>query len=65
MTNKTNQFVVLGAALVAGLFATGLSASAFAETVMPFGGTYIGYDSDGDDLSGSFVDWGIILVLLV
>lgn len=59
MTNKTNQFVVLGAILIAGLFATGLTASAFAETTVSFGGTYIGYDSDGDDLSGSFVDWGI------
>ena len=59
MTNKTSQLVVLSATLVAGLFAMGLTASAFAETAMPFGGTYIGYDSDGDDLSGSFVDWGI------
>lgn len=58
MKNNTSQFVVLTATLVAGLFATGLAASAFAETTIPFRGMYEGYDSEGDDLSGSFVDWG-------
>ena len=58
MNTKTSQLVVLAAMLVAGLFATGLTVSAAAETVIPFGGMYIGHDSDGDDLSGSFVDWG-------
>ena len=58
MMNKTSQFVVLTATLVAGLFATGLAASAFAETNIPFRGMYEGFDSEGDDLSGSFVDWG-------
>ena len=58
MMNKSSQFVVLTATLVAGLFATGLTASAFAETTIPFRGMYEGFDSEGDDLSGSFVDWG-------
>ena len=58
MISKTSQFVVLTATLVAGLFATGLTASVFAETTIPFRGMYEGYDSEGDDLSGSFVDWG-------
>jgi len=57
MRTKTSQLVVLSATLVASLFATGLT-TAFAETAIPFGGRYIGHDSDGDDLSGSFVDWG-------
>ena len=56
--NNTSQFVVLTAALVGGLFATGLATSAFAEETIPFRGMYEGYDSEGDDLSGSFVDWG-------
>jgi len=55
--NKKSQFVVLAATLVGGLFATGLT-TAFAETAIPFRGMYEGYDSEGDDLSGSFVDWG-------
>ena len=58
MKAKTSRLAVLAATLVTGLFATGLSVSASAETDIPFGGMYIGHDSDGDDLSGSFVDWG-------
>ena len=57
MTYKTSQSVALTAVLTVGLFTTGLT-TAFAETEIPFGGMYIGHDTDGDDLSGSFVDWG-------
>ena len=58
MIRKTNPFVVLAATLVVALFATGITSAAYADSVLPFRGMYEGYDSEGDDLSGSFVDWG-------
>lgn len=58
MISKTSQLVVLTATIVAGLFATGITSAAYADSVLPFRGMYEGYDSEGDDLSGSFVDWG-------
>lgn len=58
MISKTSQFVVLAVTIVAGLFATGITSAAYADSVLPFRGMYEGYDSEGDDLSGSFVDWG-------
>ena len=48
--------MALAATLILGTFALGNNA--FAETTIPFRGMYEGYDSEGDDLSGSFVDWG-------
>ena len=58
MKSKTSQLAILTATLVASLFATGLTVSAFAETTIPFRGMYEGHDSEGNDLGGSFVDWG-------
>lgn len=47
---------------VLGLAAAGMvgaTASAdMSSTSVPFQGKYVGYDSGGDDLSGTFVDWG-------
>ena len=58
MTSKSNLFLAISAAVTVGLFVTGITATAFAESIVPFQGIYEGYDSDGDDFSGSFVDWG-------
>ena len=53
---KTISVMALAATLILSTFALGNNA--FAETTIPFRGMYEGYDSEGDDLSGSFVDWG-------
>lgn len=58
MISKTSQFAVLTVTLAAGLFFTGITSEVYGDSVLPFRGTYEGYDSEGDDLSGSFVDWG-------
>ncbi len=58
MISKTSQTVVLAATIVVGLFATGITSAAYADSIIPFRGMYEGHDSEGDDFSGSFVDWG-------
>ena len=58
MIYKTSQLVALIAVLTVGLFATGLTSTVFADSSLPLRGMYEGYDTEGDDYSGSFVDWG-------
>ena len=58
MIGKSTQFFILATVFTIGLFAMGLSTTAYADSVIPFRGMYEGYDSQGDDYSGSFVDWG-------
>ena len=56
--NKKSKFLALSAVLTASVFAIGMTDNASAESSVPFRGMYEGYDSEGDDYSGSFVDWG-------
>ena len=51
------------AALSVGLIATMGTAPAFAESsLLPFQGSFEGYDADGDDYSGTFIDFGLFSV---
>ena len=61
MIEKSTRFLALAAVLTASLFVMGVS-TASAESVVPFRGMYEGYDSEGDEYSGSFVDWGMYSV---
>lgn len=59
----TKTIMVILAALSMGIIATVGTAPAFAESSsLPFQGSFEGYDTDGDDYSGSFVDYGLFSV---
>ena len=58
MNGKSNLFVALTVVFAVSLISTGINAVAFAESSIPFRGTFEGHDLEGDDYSGTFVDWG-------
>ena len=58
----TKTIMAILAALSVGIIATVGTAPAFAELSLPFQGSFEGYDTDGDDYSGSFVDFGLFSV---
>ena len=57
MIEKSTRFLAVAAVLTASLFVMGVS-TVSAESIVPFRGMYEGHDSEGDEHSGSFVDWG-------
>ena len=58
----TKTIMAILAALSVGIIATVGTAPAFAESSLPFQGSFEGYDVDGDDYSGTFVDFGLFSV---
>ena len=57
----TKTIMAILAVLSVGIIATVGTAPAFAES-LPFQGNFEGYDTDGDDYSGSFLDFGLFSV---
>lgn len=58
----TKTIMAILAVLSVGIIATVGTAPAFAESSLPFQGSFEGYDVDGDDYSGTFVDFGLFSV---
>lgn len=58
----TKTIMAIFAVLSAGIIATVGTTPAFAESSLPFQGSFEGYDAAGDDYSGSFIDYGLFSV---
>ena len=57
----TKTIMAILAALSVGIIATVGTAPVFAES-LPFQGSFEGYDVDGDDYNGTFIDFGLFSV---
>jgi len=60
MTKTT--MMTLFAILFVGVIGIDATTPAFAASSMPFQGSFEGYDTDGDDYSGTFTDFGLFSV---
>ncbi len=58
----TKTTMALLAVLSVGIFATMSAVPVFAQSGLPFQGSFEGYDTDGDDYSGTFQDFGVFSV---